>query len=350
MTEYSKPTRQKVVVVGGGVVGLSCALVLSRDYQVHVVAEKMGILSDSRKATAIWHVYLVPETTEVLSWSQRSLEVLCEMAEISPESGVELVEGVELFRRGSPSTPKWSHIPRMFRPLAQEEVALYNSLSDDSVDPADRALLRAWPVLWGYRIEAPAANMQIYLPWLERSVRANGVTLETRRITSLDDVANDCSFVVNCSGFGARELAQDRAFVPYKGQYFVLRDSAGSPRTYIGDDDHPRGMAYVIPRFGELLVGGCAEEGIESLELTLDWDDTMKRAGLYCPWLMERSQADQARPPVVGIRPCRKSGVRLEVEMGDHPVPVVHNYGHGGSGFSLSWGCAEAVRDVLLQL
>jgi D-amino-acid oxidase len=44
----------------------------------------------------------------------------------------------------------------------------------------------------------------------------------------------------------------------------------------------------------------------------------------------------------VGLRPGRPE-VRLDVE---HPVPgctVIHNYGHGGSGFTLAWGCAEEV-------
>ena len=45
----------------------------------------------------------------------------------------------------------------------------------------------------------------------------------------------------------------------------------------------------------------------------------------------------------VGLRPLRTSGVRLErdnvtVATG---VPVIHNYGHGGSGITLHWGCAQ---------
>ena len=343
-------TRRRVVVVGGGVVGLSCALELSHEFDVTVVAEQMGVLSDSRKATAIWHVYLVPETPEVLRWAQRSLELLCEIAEHSPDAGVELVEGVELFRKGSPSIPSWSHIPKLFELLTEDDIARYNRVSDGSSNHADCVLLREWPIKWGYKIKAPAANMESYLTWLEKNVRARGVELVERRINGLDEVAKGCSFVVNCAGFGARELTGDTAFIPYKGQYFVLRGTGETPRTYVGDDDHPRGMAYAIPRLGEVMVGGCAEEGVEDLNLTLDWDDTISRASLYYPWLRGRSRADQARPPVVGIRPCRAGGVRLEVDLNTQPVPVVHNYGHGGSGFSLSWGCAEAVRELLLQI
>ena len=50
----------------------------------------------------------------------------------------------------------------------------------------------------------------------------------------------------------------------------------------------------------------------------------------------------------VGLRPFRKSGVRLEKEKLGDGRTVIHNYGHGGSGFTLSWGCAEEVVEVAI--
>jgi D-amino-acid oxidase len=49
----------------------------------------------------------------------------------------------------------------------------------------------------------------------------------------------------------------------------------------------------------------------------------------------------------VGLRPGRPY-VRLEAEVLADGRQVVHNYGHGGAGVSLSWGCAaEAARLAL---
>jgi D-amino-acid oxidase len=56
------------------------------------------------------------------------------------------------------------------------------------------------------------------------------------------------------------------------------------------------------------------------------------------------------RAPIVGVRPYRRGGVRLELM----PAPIanaggqaylIHNYGHGGAGITLSWGCASVVVD-----
>jgi D-amino-acid oxidase len=60
-----------------------------------------------------------------------------------------------------------------------------------------------------------------------------------------------------------------------------------------------------------------------------------------------RVAADRVIRTVVGLRPFRHSGFRLEVEqVGERTV--VHNYGHGASGFTLSWGTAELAVDLAL--
>lgn len=48
---------------------------------------------------------------------------------------------------------------------------------------------------------------------------------------------------------------------------------------------------------------------------------------------------------VAGLRPCRHGGLRLEVEQ-IGSKSVIHNYGHGGSGITLSLGCAIASANL----
>ncbi len=339
--------KKRIAVVGGGVVGLTCADVLAPEYDVTIIADKVGVKSDSWKATAIWHVYLVPETELILGWAQYTLEKLCKLSLTDENAGIELVKGVELFRNSQQKIPSWSHIPPLFKMLSVDEVATFNDYKNFDLSQDEISSLKQKPVLWGYHIEAPTADMLKYLAWLENKVLASGVEIIEKRIDNLNELADNFDLLINCSGFGARELVNDLDFEVYKGQYFVIKGSDTSPTTYVGDDDHPKGMAYMIPRLGEVMIGGCAEKNLEDLELTLTWDDTVKRAGLYVPWLRKCLTTEQSREPVVGIRPCRTKGVRLELDEVSTSIPVIHNYGHGGSGFSLAWGCAEAVMDIV---
>jgi D-amino-acid oxidase len=342
--------KKKIVIVGGGVIGLSCALLLSTDHQVTIVGEKIGVNSDSWKATAIWHVYLVPETKTVLDWAAYTLKVLYDFAKSDSQSGIEIVKGVELFRNSEASYPSWSNIPSLFKMLTEDEISFYNNYDNLHLTTGEASLLKKHPIKWGYHIEAPTANMHIYLPWLKKRVIESGIKIIERKITSFEEFTTDYDLIINCAGFGSRELARDNNFEVYRGQYFVLKATANSPKVYIGDDDHPGGMAYMIPRLGEVMVGGCAEKNIESLELTLTWDDTLRRAGLYVPWLRDCKPTDQARTPVVCIRPSRNTGIRLEIDKDSISIPIIHNYGHGGSGFSLSWGCAESVKTIIKEM
>jgi D-amino-acid oxidase len=50
-----------------------------------------------------------------------------------------------------------------------------------------------------------------------------------------------------------------------------------------------------------------------------------------------------------GVRPFRTGTYRLEIEPFG-PKYVIHNYGHGGAGITMSWGCAQAVVDLLQTL
>jgi len=50
---------------------------------------------------------------------------------------------------------------------------------------------------------------------------------------------------------------------------------------------------------------------------------------------------------VAGLRPYRRGGVRLELDSLPDGRPLVHDYGHGGAGLTLSWGCAEVALDLL---
>jgi D-amino-acid oxidase len=345
--------QRRIAIIGAGVSGLTCATVLANQYDVSIFAREVGPLSDSRLATAVWHIYLIKGPKELeagdrhLAWGERTLVRLIEIASAEPASGVEMVHGVELYRIDEPSVhPAWVDIAKKrmdLRFLTRDEIANYNAIGHLPISDNHKRAIEAKPVKWGYTLFAPATKMDNYLSWLLSGVKDRNIPINQCELQSLDQVATNVDIIVNCTSLGSRQLVGDDGFTPYRGQYFILSSDSNAPKFYVGDDYHPLGMSYAIPRAGQVMVGGTAEANCADLSPTISWDDVAERAGLYFPWIKTAAARQPLGAPVVGIRPVRAQGVRLEADHSLARVPVVHNYGHGGSGFSLSWGCAEQV-------
>ncbi|MCY3002687.1 MAG: FAD-dependent oxidoreductase, partial [Planctomycetota bacterium] len=163
-------------------------------------------------------------------------------------------------------------------------------------------------------------------------------------LTSLAPALDAAPLVVNCTALGSRELLGDRELRPIRGQ--LVRVERGSVARFVLDDFDPRGVTYVIPRSTDCIVGGTTDEGAEEL-LT---SDAHTRSILQrCGELEPRLAGAKVLGVSVGVRPARTS-VRVEREQPRPGVTLVHDYGHGGAGVTLSWGCArEVVRLATLE-
>ncbi len=109
-------------------------------------------------------------------------------------------------------------------------------------------------------------------------------------------------------------------------------------------------MVFIVPR-GErmLLLGGLTEEDEWSLDIGLHNHQPVRdmyRRCLDFMLVLAHAQLDPAEPVRVGLRPMRNGNVCLEREAGTR---IVHNYGHGGSGFSFSWGCAHELTATITR-
>jgi D-amino-acid oxidase len=303
----------------------------------------------SAVATAIWHLYLVPQDTlEVLGWAETTLKILRSLVG-DPASGVYPAHGRELFRREKPEQPNWRHFDRLnYAELSAAEVARLNEEAPErSVSPSERH-----PITWGYEIDTLVAQMDLYLPWLARSLDGLHERLPSK-LAALEEVPSRFDAVINCTGLGARDLTPDPTVVPVRGQYILTPSYEDTPDGYVGDDDHTGGMAYSIPRGDGVCVGGTEEEETEDIEFVLDEKALVDRAADSAPWVREhyeRALREGTLERVVGIRPMRLGGVRLERGVLKDGRTVVHNYGHGGSGFSLAWGCGSEVRRLLSEI
>ena len=124
---------------------------------------------------------------------------------------------------------------------------------------------------------------------------------------------------------------------PHRGQVAIV-SRLQLPYAIVCDDPP---LMYVIPRANDCVFGGTNE-------IT---DDCAPDAAATARIVAECSSVlNIDAPPViaerVGLRPFRRGGVCLRGERLRDGRPVIHNYGHGGAGFTLSWGCARRVADL----
>ena len=298
-----------MVVVGAGVVGLSCAVRLAEAGQrVDVLARDLPLETTSVVAAALWYPYKALPQDRVTAWSATSYAAFASLAGTA-DTGVRMVSGTEAMRQPT-EDPWWvAAVP----------------------DLARQAPPAGYEDAWGFT--APVVDMPVYLRWLRARLDGLGGTLTRMSLAALpqtDDV------VVNCAGLGSRRLAGDLDVHPVRGQVVVV-DGIDVDRWWLDAS----GPTYVIPRADTVVVGGTSETG--------DWSRTpspetaaalLVRAAELVPSVSDARVVGHR----VGLRPVRPQ-VRLEAE-----GRVVHCYGHGGSGVTVSWGCADEVAGLVEEL
>src|SRR6185369_7905584 len=194
----------------------------------------------------------------------------------------------------------------------------------------------------GWHYTAPLATMPVYLDYLRGRFERAGGTLEVSPVPSLASLAGAAPVIVNCSGAAAHDLVPDPAVVPVRGQV-VIAANPGIEEFLINRDPEPPWIVYMFPHEDTILLGGTNDEG--------NWDtdpkpEVAERIVAGCTALEPRLRGAKILGHRVGLRPWRPE-VRLESEPFGDGV-LWHNYGHGGAGISMAWGCAAEVTRAVL--
>jgi D-amino-acid oxidase len=202
---------------------------------------------------------------------------------------------------------------------------------------------------------APMIDTDRYMRWLMQGVRRAGCAVVRGRISGpLADQERHlrdlfaAEAIVNCSGLGAIELAGDDMY-PLRGALVrVKNDGVAMPRIegahcMAHDPSSPtQDMVFIVPRGRNMVVlGGLTEPDEWSLDIGLHnyapVREMLARCRAFLPSLA-KAELDAREPVRAGLRPFRRGNVALEREA---DTTIIHNYGHGGSGVTFSWGCAE---------
>ena len=308
----------RCTVVGAGVSGLSCAVrLLEAGHEVEVISDRFSPDTVSDVAAAIWYPFLTAPADRADGWGVVTYAELERLAEQESDSGVCMRDGKEYLREAV-DPPGWS-----------EDIAAFRILDDSEIPEG---------YVFGWQFRAPVIEMPLYMPWLRSSVEVLGGSFVQSFVEDLNEVSGEV--VVNCVGLGARELCDDEDVRPARGQIIFIDQDPG-----IGHfDQTPETLTYTIPRSDVTVLGGTAQIDDWGMDIRPE-DNDLILSKVEALW----PQLDRSKivGGPVGLRPSR-SEVRLEIEyIGDRKV--VHNYGHGGAGVTLSWGCAEEVVNLVSQ-
>ena len=323
---------RNVAIIGAGVSGLTCGVLFAeRGYRTAIFAKDIGQQTTSSVAAAVWFPYHVEPAERVIPLALETYRVLVDLARF-PESGVSMIESRQFLRTGEIEIPDWA-IPLGASVIPTPDVmsrGVETSLVTNSSMFAS-----------GFSLPVPLTDTTIYLDYLTARFRKAGCEIhESVRFEKLGDVDAKFDLVINCAGIGARELVRDADLEPHRGQVAIVPKIEGLSCAIVCDDAP---LMYAIPRTNDCVFGGTNEL---SDNLAAD-PATTDRIVAECSRVLniERPRVIAER---VGLRPFRRSGLRLQRDQLSDGRSVIHNYGHGGAGFTLSWGCARGVFETAL--
>ncbi|TSB19711.1 FAD-dependent oxidoreductase [Streptomyces benahoarensis] len=320
-----------ILVIGGGVIGLTSAIALAEDgHRVRLVSRDPAADSTSAVAGGLCWPYRIRPRTPAVRWSLRGFEVLAELADRPWETGARMVAGTmtEPAATGGPEADA--------DPLAAWYAAVpgLRRARPDEVPEGHT----------GWRARTPLVDMPTHLHYLEQRLRAAGGVVERATFTSLAEAGQEAATVVNCSGLGARELVPDPQVHPVQGQLVVVADP-GVEEWYVSAASGATDTTYVLPQPYGVVIGGTAHENAWSTEPDPAVAEAIvARAARRFPVLAGAEVLNHR----VGLRPAREA-VRLEGERLPGGAWCVHNYGHGGAGVTVAWGCADEVRRLVRE-
>uniref|UniRef100_A0A182M103 FAD dependent oxidoreductase domain-containing protein n=1 Tax=Anopheles culicifacies TaxID=139723 RepID=A0A182M103_9DIPT len=332
---------KQIVVIGAGVSGLSVAVQLAEHYynvaNVTLISETVSPNTTGDGSAGLWGPYYCGKTPDhkIVQWSSETHLFFHQLWKngLGGKIGVCLQPCMRLTTdpNGYPE-PAWKDVVFGCQKITETEL---KRLSNE----------HGRMYTGGYQFATFTCEPSGLLPYLFNRFIAVGGKFVASKVRNFDEIIlnRPVDLIVNCSGLGSLELASDKAVHPIRGQ--VARVSAPWIYEVILDDSDDGN--YIIPNCETVILGGTHQMNDFNRNVARD-DSRFIFDG--CERMLPSLRSANVTNEWVGLRPGRDS-VRLEMEhyrtdTKKDSVPIIHNYGHGGCGVTLCWGCAKEVVEI----
>lgn len=312
-----------IAVIGSGVIGLTTAeLLLENGFDVTVYSRNEPRLTSSYGAGAYWWPHRAYPQERVSTWAKTTYErykFVCN----DGDSGVFLHEHFRYCEINDETS------------YALDLVDHWCKIAPPELDP---------PIVSATRSTVPMVDVSLFMPWLRNKVSRLGARFINMDIANCKDLFGHHAIVINCSGLGAKQLENDNQVYPIRGQIVRVEKPANLTSSYRVVHSDPI-LTLILPRVNDCVLGGTVVEN--SYDQNAD-EDTAKQIIERCARVVPELKNCRVLGTHAALRPARPQ-VRLELDSTPSENIVIHNYGHGGSGYTICYGCAAEVVALVQQ-
>nr|CAH7746604.1 unnamed protein product [Callosobruchus chinensis] len=327
----------KIAVVGCGAIGITTALEiqdqLRNGVQVTIFSKDFSPNLTSDVAAGLWEPYLLEMTSEerTTGWASETYQYLMANWEEANNLGIMLQPVTYITDTDSCTPPGWLKTTLGYSELPKRQVSHFSRQYKQKLTRGFHFVSFTW-------------EASKFIPHFTKIFLARGGIIIRREIQDLWELS-EFEIVVNCSGLASKDLVCDMEMKPVRGQVMKIK-APWQNHTYIIDCHNK--CSYIIPNIELTTLGGTKQVNYN----TSISNDDRRHIQSTCESILPSLRTAEVVREVVGLRPSR-SKVRVEAEILQRQskhLKVVHNYGHGGAGITLSIGCAKEAADLVRML
>jgi D-amino-acid oxidase len=313
--------KERISVIGAGINGLCTTLKLVQSgYRVDLFAETLSPETWSNAASAVWMQFKANPMDKVIHWLYQTYD-WCQELEKHPASGVKLLDYREYHQQKTRKPYFLDDIHHDYQSIPNNELLQFAS---------------------GFKSVVYRMDSSLLLPYLLEQINRYDCNIIQKHIQSFyDELLSDYNIIINCTGADNYLLTKDEDAFPISGQYLLIEKIEGLDTIHLCIVDDENYIA-VVPRTNDIWLGGSS--------VSKSWDNEIKsnlteKILKHCIKLIPEIEYAKVLKQDVGFRSGR-THIRVEHEQLNNRH-IIHNYGQGGSGFSLCWGCAEEVVSII---